>query len=43
VDERFAAVYTDAEFALDPSHERFSLIKGRRSALLALLVQKYTN
>ena len=43
MDERFAAVYTDAEFALDPSHERFSLVKGRRSALLAVLMQMFTN
>jgi hypothetical protein len=29
VDDRFAAIYTDPEFALDPTHERFSLVKGR--------------
>jgi hypothetical protein len=29
VDERFTAIYTDPQFALDPSHQEFSFIKGR--------------
>jgi len=29
VDDRFRAIYTDPEFALDPSHTSYSFIKGR--------------
>ena len=29
VDDRFAAIYTDPEYALDPSHQDFSFVKGR--------------